>query len=370
LTKREFILLVTVSLSVIFIVALCSIIFTCKSSLSAPEEQTPIIEEYEPITEKYGIEEKEDISAETETSYLQTNISVSHQVQRPLSSLSGFNRIGGRVNVSELDPINFENPDLDILKQMGADQYLISFFAGEQFYREGNFDRAIAEYTTSINRNAEFIETYISRGNSWMKIREYNRAIEDYNRAIRLDSGRAELYNYRGFARAAIAAGNTTRGRNSASEWQLAIEDFSRAISINRNYVDALINRSHAFFQIGSYDRVIEDCDRIIRIEPANVIIWNRRGSAWYAKHDDDKAISDFTEAIKLNPNYALALYNRGNAWYSKGDPDRALADLNRCLAINPLFAAAYTSRGNIFRLLGNNESAAADFYTAQTITN
>jgi tetratricopeptide (TPR) repeat protein len=355
LTRRGFFLLIAAISASLVIIALCSIIFTCVNRKPLPklEQKIQITDEYHYTSEAFAVEDEEGLPAETEET---ANIHVSYQVQRPLSSLSALNRIGGRVSVSELNPINFENPDIDILRQMGADQYLISFLTGEQFFREGNFNSALAEYTASINRNADFIEALISRGNTLIRMRDYVRAIEDYNRAIRLDNMRAELYNYRGFARTELAA------RGSAGEWHLAIEDFSRALLINKDYVDALINRSHAFFQIGNYDKVIEDCDKIIRLEPANAIIWNRRGSAWYAKEDDDRAINDFTEAIRLNPNYALALYNRGNVWYSKGNLDRALADLNRCLAINPSFAAAYTSRGNIFRLLGSNESAAADF--------
>jgi len=286
---------------------------------------------------------------------------VSHQLHRPSSSLSSITSgpTGLGVNTREIDPVNYVNPDLNILRQMGAEPYLVSFLAGEQFYREGNLDRALIEFNASISRNSEFIESYISRGNIWMRRREYSRAIDDFTRAIRLDSSRAELFNYRGFARVSLTP-NNTREINSA------IEDFTRAISLNRNYVDALINRSHAFYQIGNYSAVIEDCNRIIALEPSNAIIWNRRGSAWYAREDDDKAISDFSEAIRLNENYAAAWYNRANSRYNKGDFDRALADLNRCLIINPSFAAAYTSRGNIFRLQGNSESAEADFAAAR----
>jgi tetratricopeptide (TPR) repeat protein len=353
LNRRTFFLLLTVITAVLLITVFCGIIFTRK------EKDTSVKHIEEPVI----IEDETEEEALVEEPEVITEIYVSYQVSRPLSSLSNLSRLRGMgVLVSEIDPVNFENPDLDVLRQMGADPFLISYLAGEQFYRNGDFDKAISEYSASINRNSEFLQNYISRGNAWMKKRDYNRAIDDYSRAIRLDGNKAEVYNYRGYARAEMAVKNNLNGMN------LAIEDYSHAISINKNYVDALINRSYALYQTGDFARVIEDCGRIIALEPSNAIIWNRRGSAWYAREDDDKAITDFSQAIQLNGNYAVAWYNRANAWYNKREYDKSLSDLNRCLAINPSFAEAYTSRGKILQLMGNNESAADDFASAQRL--
>jgi len=352
LNKRAFIFLLAGILAVILIIVLCSIISTCGNK----NAQAKQIEE--PIIAGETTEEETIIQEPNNTKPLE-----SHQTSRPLSSLSDLSRLRGMgVLVSEIDPINFENPDLDVLKQMGADPYLISYLAGEQFYRSSDYDKAISEFTASITRYSGFTQGYISRGNAWLKKKEYSRAIDDYTQAIKLDGKKAEVYNYRGFARAELAARNKLNGMN------LAIEDYTQAISMNQKYVDALINRSYAYFQTGDYTRVIEDCDRIIALEPANATIWNRRGSAWYEKEEDDKAITDFSQAIKIKNDYAAAWYNRANAWYNKREVDKALADLNRCLAINPSFADAYNSRGKIFQYMGNKESAAADFDSAKRL--
>jgi tetratricopeptide (TPR) repeat protein len=297
---------------IVFIISilLCSLLVTCKEKEKHPEQTEQIVSELQEI--ETTEEEPRIVSTVQESG----DIKVSYSVQRPLPALPK-----GRVNAYEINPINYENPDFEIMKQMGTQQYIISYLSGEQFYKKGDYDRAIAEYTASINSNREFIEAFISRGNAWMKKKEYNRAIDDFTQSIRLNSNRAELYNYRGFARTELAV------RGNKTYFNLAIEDYSRAIALNANYVDALINRSHAYYQTGNYDRVIEDCSRIIRLEPRNAYIWNRRGSAWYGKADDDRAINDFSEAIRLKTDYKVALLNRANAWQSKGDKDKAAAD-------------------------------------------
>ncbi|MDR1840062.1 MAG: tetratricopeptide repeat protein [Treponema sp.] len=308
----------------VLLLAICCFSIACNGKEKPPEQmEEPVLIE---VTEK--VEEIQTPPVAVNQTTDNVSVKVSYQTQRPLSGLSG---IGGRVNTKEINPLNYENPDINILKQMGVDQYLISYISGEQYYRSGELDKALVEYNISINSNRDFIEAFISRGNTWLKKKDYVRAIDDYTRAIRLDSGRAELYNYRGYARA-------ERGEIST-----AIDDFSRAITLNRNYVDALINRSHAYYRVGDFNRTIEDCNRIIVLEPGNAYAWNRRGSAWYRKEDDDRAIKDFSEAIRLKNDYAVAWYNRANALYSKGETEKALADLNRTLAISPSFSEART---------------------------
>jgi tetratricopeptide (TPR) repeat protein len=308
---------------IIFLPVLCALLITCNGR-GKPPEQT------EQVTGKQQEEEEtETIQANSAGAPQGGSVQVSALVQRPMSGFSELSGISGRVNTHEINPVNYENPDINIMKQMGAQQFLISYFTGEQFYKTGNYDKAISEYTVSINSNREFIEAFVSRGNAWLKKKEYSRAIDDYTLSIRLDNRRAELYNYRGFAKSELAA------RSRQSEINSAIEDYSRAIALNADYVDALINRSHAYYQTGNYDKVIEDCGRIIKLEPRNAHIWNRRGSAWYNKADDDRAINDFSEAIRLKPDYSIAWQNRGNAWQSKGDFEKAAADFEKARQLN-----------------------------------
>lgn len=305
-------------LRIVFLILLCAIFFACKAK-EKPEElpvkefdleqpETSFIEE----AKKTTMENTEQRPQEEK----QTVPQVSYSVQKPMSLSALSKKLPSfGVNLQEIDPLNYENPDIDVLRQMGAEQYLISFFSGEQFYKENNFDKAIAEYTSSIDKNGEFAQALISRGNSFLKKGEYESAIDDYTRSLKLSNNKAEVYNYRGFAKLEIG------------EFHQAVEDFSRAIEIKNNYVDAFFNRSHALLEIGDYDKVIEDCDSVIAAEPENAYIWNRRGSAWYLKGDNEKAIEDFSKAIRFKNNYATAFYNRGNAWLNLNEQEKAQAD-------------------------------------------
>jgi tetratricopeptide (TPR) repeat protein len=127
-----------------------------------------------------------------------------------------------------------------------------------------------------------------------------------------------------------------------------AIEDFDQAVRLNPNYAMAFVGRGLAYSGKGQYDRAIEDFDHAIRLNPNYAMAFNDRGHAYFSKGvaacrpaslrpcalaiaQYDRAIEDFDQAIRLNPNDAMAAWaysERGSAKSAKGDFAGAAADL------------------------------------------
>jgi tetratricopeptide (TPR) repeat protein len=72
----------------------------------------------------------------------------------------------------------------------------------------GNYNAAIADYTRAIKIEPEYASPYINRGNTYAKLNNYNAAIADYTSAIRIDPELAIAYNNRGIAKANAGASN------------------------------------------------------------------------------------------------------------------------------------------------------------------
>ena len=53
-------------------------------------------------------------------------------------------------------------------------------------------------------------------------------------------------------------------------QYQLAIKDFSKAISLKQDYADAYYNRGYAYTNLGQFQRAIEDYNEFIRLKPDN----------------------------------------------------------------------------------------------------
>src|SRR5262249_26033472 len=71
---------------------------------------------------------------------------------------------------------------------------------GCKFINAKEFDRAIAEFNQAIRHNAGDAMAYYFRGGCYEKKGDYDKAIADFNEAIRLDPLNAQAYNHRGFA--------------------------------------------------------------------------------------------------------------------------------------------------------------------------
>jgi tetratricopeptide (TPR) repeat protein len=75
------------------------------------------------------------------------------------------------------------------------------------------------------------------------------------------------------------------------------------------------------------HDGRIADYSEAIRLKPDYVEAYNSRGNAYARKNDYQKAFDDYQMALGLNPDYAEAYYNRANIYQEQGDFDAAISD-------------------------------------------
>jgi lipoprotein NlpI len=138
------------------------------------------------------------------------------------------------------------------------------------------------------------------------------------------DAGRALTLNNRGNA------------HQNKRDFDRAVQDYDEAIRLDPDSALAYNNRGSAYQHRGDYDRAIQDYDRAIKLDSGSALAFNNRGRAHHFRENYAQAIKDYDEAIDLNPDYALAFYNRGLARFDQGLYIGSVPDFVRALSLDP----------------------------------
>ena len=137
---------------------------------------------------------------------------------------------------------------------------------------------------------------------------QYDKAIGDYDQAIRLDPKSGPAYAGRGFAWC------------GKGDWAKAIKDFDEAEHLGHRPRALFSGRGSCWLIKGDYEKAILDYDVAVGLDPTCALTIYSRGLAWEGKRKYDQAIRDFGESIRLNPKDALALEHRAICWAYKED--------------------------------------------------
>src|SRR5262249_14610743 len=166
---------------------------------------------------------------------------------------------------------------------------------------KGDYDRAIQDYNQAIKLNPRFAVAYNNRGVAHEYKNEYDRAISDYDQAIKLKPS-AEAYFNRG---------NAQLGR---SHYDRAIDDYNQAVKLKSDFAAAFDNRCWARAVVGILKPALADCNEALRLRPNNAATLESRGFIFLKMSHFDAAVSDFDAVLRNNPKLAFALYGRGLA--------------------------------------------------------
>jgi tetratricopeptide (TPR) repeat protein len=190
-------------------------------------------------------------------------------------------------------------------------------------------------------------------------------------RQIKIWNNSVSLWNHvieNGFSRSPLAYNNRGMAFLEMGKYQQAIDDCTRALSIQPSYFLAYYNRGKAFMLSGRLDLALEDLNRAIAFSPKYADAYAMRGEVYKAQGNLDAAIAEYTAALALNPQLFEVYNYRGIVFKELGQFDRAIDDYNRTIALLPDSAEAYNNRGVANRHLGRLDQAVADYSKAITL--
>jgi Flp pilus assembly protein TadD len=106
-----------------------------------------------------------------------------------------------------------------------------------------------------------------------------------------------------------------------------AIDQLNRAIKLNGNDHVAFNERGAAYTWLDQDGEAIKDFSQAIALSPKYAMAYRNRGAAHLRQGQPQKAVDDLTQAIALNPDYLRAYKDRGDAYTRLGKTKEAQAD-------------------------------------------
>ncbi len=204
-----------------------------------------------------------------------------------------------------------------------------------------DYSKALDDYNNAIKWNPNLAMTYVNRGTLYSNgFNDYKKALDDYNKAIKLDSNLGLAYNNRGVLYWKVF-----------NNYTKAMVDYNRAIKVSPNLAKAYNNRSVIYNRVfKDLKKALEDLNKAIKLNPKFYDAYLNRGILFKdSLKKYNKALSDFNTAIKININLPKAYYDRASLFKIIENFDNALDDYNKAIEIDKFFADAYTNRGLLY---------------------
>jgi Flp pilus assembly protein TadD len=153
-----------------------------------------------------------------------------------------------------------------------------------------------------------------------------------------------------------------------SGDYDKAIGEYSRSISLKGDYTEAFVSRGNAWRRKGETNRAIADYSRALSLKGDYAEVYNYRGFLYARQGNHQRAIEDYTRALRLKSGYADAWFNRAYGYAELKDWDRAVADYTQVIKLEPSNAAAYRERAYAWANKGEEAKAAADYAAAERL--
>lgn len=246
-------------------------------------------------------------------------------------------------------------------------------------------EQDIIHWTQIIEENPDDFYAYLARATAYSGLRVYDRAVDDFNRAIELCFGYRSLDYPQGVFPLRLSNELPPCLRDPAWAYHLylmrgivcadqdnyeqAVNDFTAAIEYNRGYggdSEAYLWRGIVHTLQDNYEQAVNDFTAVIEYgrEYDDVCdAYARRGYVYALWGYPEKAVGDYTQAIIIKPDYAHVYLNRGYEYAKVGNYQQAIKDYNKAEKLGcSCRELIYANRSAAYRKQGNIRKAAADY--------
>jgi pentatricopeptide repeat protein len=233
----------------------------------------------------------------------------------------------------------------------------------DAYFSQNNTRKAKELLETIEKKFPENTEALLKSAELYFIVRQYQKAIDYTNKALKVDPGLAKGYYIKGSiyresgdtAKAITSLETATEQDNryedaffdlgiiyAARKNNLALDYYNSALRINPNNENTLYARAKLLQDLGKIEEAIIEYKKLLeKNKNCDNCCYNLGAIYLELKKDNANAITYFNKAIDINPNYAEAFFARAYTYAKLGDKEQAKADFNTCLRLSPNYEPA-----------------------------
>jgi tetratricopeptide (TPR) repeat protein len=219
---------------------------------------------------------------------------------------------------------------------------------GEFYFLKAKAQRGLNRLEAALNsaktaetKNFASPELFILEGEIFLIIKQYQKAIDYLNQALKLSSFNEYAYFYKGLVYA--ESGDTAR----------AISNLQTAVEQNPEFVDSYNELAKIHTAKKQFKEAHQYLESGIRFEPGNSFLHYNEGVNLVAQHYPDSAVTSFKLALSTDSAMYMARYNLGVIAYNKNQFADAVSNFEKVLKfenklpqLNLLLADSYEKAG------------------------
>lgn len=186
---------------------------------------------------------------------------------------------------------------------------------GFYYMKAGEKQKALRDFNKALKNNRSFLGAYNNRCNLLFSMGKYNEALADVNILLLAKPDHVKYITTK--------AGILFK-LNRTDE---AIEASKRALAIDAESLESHKNLAIIYLKTRRFNESLPHWQKVIELEPENPYNYSDFGYVYLMLGKNQKALEAFSKAIQLKPDFADAYYNRSFVYNRLGDKTHALAD-------------------------------------------
>ncbi|PKC09381.1 hypothetical protein RhiirA5_415757 [Rhizophagus irregularis] len=198
------------------------------------------------------------------------------------------------------------------------------YIRGKIQFKQGNYNDAVKDLTTSIYYNANINNLYTILGISYYNNNNDEYALKTFNIMLKNDPNNYLCLKYCAYI------------YEKQGKFSDTLKKLKNLLSINEKDSLILCYHGEILSKMKKYDSAIPYFTKANNIDPENVHNLTKRAIIYNILQEYDKALLDFNNIIQLDTSNILAYYCKGLTYFIMEDNSNSMVAFKKCIELDP----------------------------------